>query len=395
MGSVVTRANGCREVRFTGLDGKPATVRLGRVTKIQAKEVQMRIQRLVGSHLSNTPVDDATARWVGGLLATLRERLANHDLIPQQAVVTVGHLLEDFEAARSAVSASTRLTRSYVAANLRTYFGEERPLRSITAADAHAFADWLRTSGGKGGGPQSEATASRRVGRAQEVFLHAKRREWLTASPFEGLRTGSQVNRDKDFRVTVELFERVIAEIPDAEFQGFVVLIRFGALRPCEAIPLEWVDVNWEHRTIVVRRRKTKQRAMPLWPDIQEALEPLWEAAAEGEPLVFPGLQMTVAGLRKRLGKACRAAGVPLWPRPWKNMRATRETELVEQYPLPVVVDWIGHTPAVAQNHYWQVFSEHHKRAVASESILKRTKKRTNQDGPTRSTRSSVGRPGR
>ena len=47
-------------------------------------------------------------------------------------------------------------------------------------------------------------------------------------------------------------------------------------------------------------------------------------------------------------------------------MRASRETELVVDYPIHVVCAWIGNSPAVAAKHYLQVRDEDFDRAAKS-----------------------------
>jgi hypothetical protein len=56
------------------------------------------------------------------------------------------------------------------------------------------------------------------------------------------------------------------------------------------------------------------------------------------------------ANLRTTFEKIKRAGLTP-WPRPFHNLRASRETELVEKYPVQVVTSWLGNTPSVAMRH--------------------------------------------
>jgi len=39
-------------------------------------------------------------------------------------------------------------------------------------------------------------------------------------------------------------------------------------------------------------------------------------------------------------------------------------TELVEEFPIHVVTDWLGNSPEVARKHYLQTHEEHFKKAV-------------------------------
>jgi hypothetical protein len=46
-------------------------------------------------------------------------------------------------------------------------------------------------------------------------------------------------------------------------------------------------------------------------------------------------------------------------------MRATRATELADQYPSHVAAAWLGHTEKIADGHYRQVTSDHLQRATS------------------------------
>lgn len=393
MATLITRANGRREVQLTKPTGGRGAVRLGRVTERQALQIQGWIERLLAARLMDVAPDEATARWVGDLSPTLRKRLAACDLLPRQAVCTLAELIADFNASL-AVKPSTRRNLRHVHDNLLAYFGPNHLLRDFTPADAKAFRAWLATSGHQDPdrGPLAKATISRRTRRAKQLFAHAVDRRWLADNPFAGEKGWDEVNRERDFRVTVGLFKRVLAEVPSLEFRAFLTVVRFAALRsPSESRPLLWEDVNWEHGSLTVRRQKTAHRIVPLFPEVAEALDRIWQQAAEGEPLVFPECQVGKSALTSRLERACRAAGIVMWPRPWKNMRATRESELVANHPLPVVTAWMGHSPQVAQAHYFQVFEEHHQQAIRGDTLLRldqptqrRSKKRSSSKVPSR-----------
>jgi hypothetical protein len=50
--------------------------------------------------------------------------------------------------------------------------------------------------------------------------------------------------------------------------------------------------------------------------------------------------------------KIIRRAGLKAWPRLWHNLRATRETELADTFPVHVVCEWIGNSQRIAAKHY-------------------------------------------
>ena len=70
------------------------------------------------------------------------------------------------------------------------------------------------------------------------------------------------------------------------------------------------------------------------------------------------------SNLRTQLTRIIERAGLTAWPKLWHNLRATRETELAEKFPMHVVCEWIGHSQAVAAKHYLQTTNEHFELAA-------------------------------
>ena len=110
----------------------------------------------------------------------------------------------------------------------------------------------------------------------------------------------------------------------------------------------------------------TASRIIPLFPEIAEQLQDAWDAAKPGEEVVLPMLDgISGAGLRKPLIAAIRACGEEPWEKLWTALRATRDTELRETYPVHVVEKWMGHEDRVAKRNYTQVTEEHFRKAVS------------------------------
>ena len=56
----------------------------------------------------------------------------------------------------------------------------------------------------------------------------------------------------------------------------------------------------------------------------------------------------------------------PSIPKAFQSMRSSRENEMVEEYPLKCVVDWVGHDIKVAAKHYLDSSNEkHHLKAIS------------------------------
>jgi hypothetical protein len=58
-------------------------------------------------------------------------------------------------------------------------------------------------------------------------------------------------------------------------------------------------------------------------------------------------------------------AGLAPWPRLFHNLRSSRETELLEQFPVHVVALWMGHDAKVCLKHYAQTTDQHFDRAAS------------------------------
>ena len=67
-----------------------------------------------------------------------------------------------------------------------------------------------------------------------------------------------------------------------------------------------------------------------------------------------------------RLRSAGDFGRIDAWPKLFQNMRASRATELVKDFPEHVVTAWMGHSKRIAQKHYLQVTEEDYKQASSN-----------------------------
>src|SRR5262249_61829280 len=84
--------------------------------------------------------------------------------------------------------------------------------------------------------------------------------------------------------------------------------------------------------------------------------------------------------LRTAFNKLVRRAGVEAWPRLFHNLRSSRETELLDSFPVHVVALWMGHDAKVSLKHYAQTTEDHFDRATGgAESGAQAAQKRAQQ----------------
>lgn len=130
-------------------------------------------------------------------------------------------------------------------------------------------------------------------------------------------------------------------------------------------------SILWDSSRIVVNSPKTEhhkgheQRLLPMFPELQKPLLEVSEQAADGSVHVITRYRSVTQNLRTQLNRIVTSAGVLPWPKPFQNLRSTRETELKEEYPAHVVCGWIGNSGAVARKHYLQITDAHFAKAVS------------------------------
>jgi hypothetical protein len=71
--------------------------------------------------------------------------------------------------------------------------------------------------------------------------------------------------------------------------------------------------------------------------------------------------------LRTQLYRILEEAKIKPWPKLFQNLRSSRETELLKEFPIHVVCAWLGNTPKVAIEHYAQVTDDDFRKASGSE----------------------------
>ena len=109
-------------------------------------------------------------------------------------------------------------------------------------------------------------------------------------------------------------------------------------------------------------------RTLPLFPELRLYLDRAFSNAAEGEVWVVPMLGGNPdKNLETRFRKIIERAGVEVWPKPFQNCRASRQTELEQHYPTYVVCSCLGNTPKVAHKHYLTITDEHYRSAARQE----------------------------
>ena len=385
MASVGKDSKGWR-IRFVDPDGNRRTLRLGKATKIQAESIGRHVENLVSAKTSGQSADRQTALWLSSIGGVLHDKLANAGLIESRESAVLGIFLDAYKSRRSDVKPATGTKWQTTINHLVEHFGEARDLRTITAGHADEFRSFLHAKG------QSENTIRRSCGIAKQFFRFALRRKLIDENPFADQVASVAGNPEKLHFVTRQDAEKILNACPDQQWRMIFALCRFGGLRcPSEVLELRWSDINWETEKILIRSPKTEHhvgkesRIIPLFPELADELSDGQELATS--EFVVTRYRDAGQNLRTTFLKIIDRAGLNRWPKPFQNLRTTRETELADEFPIQAVTAWIGNSEAVARKHYLQVTDEHFERATTKKVahiVAHKTREETKTGKPTK-----------
>jgi integrase len=371
MSSISTDQQGNRRILFVDPGGNRRTLYLGPMPKKAVETIQVRVDELLAAQLANTAIGQETAAWLGKLDARLRKKLEKAglaELADRAAPKPLRRFIDDYLETRKDITLGTRQNYLQAKRYLVEFFGADRLITKITEGDAEELKVWLTSVKGL-----AENTARKWISCSKTYFGYAVKKRMIHTNPMAKLKSRSFAVKDRRVFISKEDSERVLAACPDAEWRLIFALSRYGGLRcPSELLELRWADVNWDAERFEVHSPKTKRheghesRWVPLFPELRPHFEAAREAAEPGSEYVVNRYRSATQNLRTQLHRIIRRAGLTPWPKPFQNLRSTRETELGETFPIQAVCAWIGNSEAVARDHYLQVTEAHFQRAVQS-----------------------------
>jgi integrase len=375
--SICNEKNGNKRIALVDHEGRHRSLRLGKCSMKVAETMRIRIEQLLQDRRFGAPHAPATAEWLAKLPTDLHGRLVKLGLTESRIkAVTVGELIDRFMKAQH-VKPATLAAYKQCTDSLIKALGKDTSVDTITAADADAWRCFIAKEGRvrekKGPRSLAAATVAKRTNIAKAIFAKAKVWKLVTESPFAHMKSGSQVNPDRAWYITLQETSSLLKACPSTEWQVIVALARYAGLRcPSEVRELRWSDVDWDRKLLVVRTPKTAGKAahavrkVPVSPALQPLLSKLRrETSADAEHLVSV-VQPASYNLRTRFERIVRRAGLQPWPRLFHNLRASCSTDFAQSLPNHEAARFLGHSPLIAAAHYLQP-SGHNFRAVAGE----------------------------
>lgn len=335
------------------------TFPLGRVTKKTAERFANNIDTLLHERRCNMPISREVSNWLSDLDHTLYALLEERGLVePRVKAGALGTFIDGYIAGRSDVT-ERRLAKLRIAKGRMIEFFGDVKLDAITAGAADDYGRWLLKQ-------LAPATAQKECQIAAQFFRHAYRKGFIDKSPFEGVAVGKATNDDRRVFVSREVTQRVLDKCPDWQWRLVFALARYGGLRcPSEIALLKWSDIHWDAERFTATSPKTQRygkaaRVVPIFPELRPFLDEAYFRDDADKTWVVPMLAGNAdKNLGTRFRKIIRRAGVDVWPKPFKNCRSSRQTELEQQFPTYVVCSWLGNTPTVAHKHYLTVIDDH------------------------------------
>ena len=342
--------------------GRRCQIYLGKVTKAGAETVRRNVERLMASNNVGIEPDPQIQAWLALCDARFRAKLQAAGLLAKWKPSTASPMLsivwDAYIAKRADFAPSTtkgfRTARKHAIAILG-----DRLISEITVADAKIFAIKMADK-------FEPTTAKKHVERVKQIMQDAVDSRLLPTNPFAGVNLRSKIDRSKDYHLTEADAMKVLDKLGSIHAKTAFVLARFAGLRiPHELVALTWKHVDFEnHRIMIPKETKTKERVIPMVPIVYEHMLQLAETA-DSSPWVLNRARASAGTtLRRWLESAILLAGLKQWGKLWFNLRASCRTDMEERFVSHVCDAWLGHSTKVAKDHYLMVTDEHWAKAI-------------------------------
>lgn len=334
--------------------GKRKYLSLGSLyNKRAAQEIAVYVEKIVTARLTGTPVDIRTSSWLSTIPEDLQERLSRNGLVELKKVPTLEELFDAYW--ESEYYDLKRTTQSSKRQSRRRFFdfaNKNALCDTFTKRDAVEFVRFLDNQVG-------EATRAGTIRDVRRVFNFGVESELIDSNPFLGVKRGSFKNKSREYYVPMTDFEKMIDACPTRMWRAVLALYRIGGLRYSEALLVQWRDVDFVGRRLLVHSPKTarikgrESRVIPLFPRLRELLEELWETVPEnGSPYVISENRTTI---RKHVDRIVFDAGLNRWERLIQNLRSSCAIDVQKKFGELAESEWIGHSPQTAKDHYLHV----------------------------------------
>lgn len=209
----------------------------------------------------------------------------------------------------------------------------DRKLATITRADVRDLVE----------GAEGDVLPNRILTLVKTIFRYALSRDWLDASPVEGLaKPKSEAERDRVLTMEEAAAVWKAAGLLGFPFGHFIQTLELTAQRRTEVARMRWADVDLDGATWVIPGKETKSGRTQLVPLSGPVVAILKSAPQLGEYAFTHDGETPISGYAKaktRLDNFIAAAGVAMEPWRLHDLRRTAATHMVR---LGVSEDVVG-----------------------------------------------------
>jgi integrase len=199
----------------------------------------------------------------------------------------------------------------------------DKNLEAITRADARDLVESV----------EGDVLPGRVLAIVKTVFRYALSRDWIDASPVEGIAKPA-ADRARDRVLTMEEAAAVwkAAGLLGFPFGHFIQVLALTAQRRTEVAAMRWSDVDLDSATWIIPAKQTKSERTHLVPLSAPVLAILKTTPRLGEYVFTHDGETHVSGYAKaksRLDRFIAAAGVEIEPWRLHDLRRTAATHMV------------------------------------------------------------------
>ena len=336
------------------------TIRLG-TGKKQATVALNAIDDLIDSAVANVEPSAATKQWLEKVAAeAVCKSLVRFKVIGEmpfrfqvtERFTTISMLSDEYIRTRCAgLDEETAVIYRKGRKNLIECFGDI-DITKLTKRDGREFWRWLLKDQ-----EYAENTAKHRLRLARAIFELGIEDELITTNPFKarGLSV-SQTAAEKEY-VERSTIDQVIKHCPSLEWKLLFTLCRKVPIRvPSEFREFTWADVDWDNNQMLIHSPKTRRigksaRLVPIFPDVRACLQELLNSDEATTEYVFSKLRHdTNPGTMAK--KIVKRAEIDPWKNFFNSLRATAETDLMDEFGLRRACQWAGNSAGTAMKNY-------------------------------------------
>lgn len=327
----------------------------------EIEEIARYIDRCVKAIVNETPLDKRTTSWIEGLPTSIKEKFERVGLIEIERELTLQDVINSYMTSADFLSLkkTTQRIKQHSYAVVFEYFKPETKIDDVSKNDGRLFSEWLM----KKFAPATKATVIRDL---QRAFNWALGNELVSHNPFAAIKKGSFKNKSREHYVSMEDYQKILAQCQTQDERVALALYRIGGLRKGEAFILNWSDVDFKQGKILVHSPKTERfrdhdtRIIPLFPQLRAELKLAYKRGKSGRVL-----NQKEEAVYFQFNRAIKKAGLEIWERLIQNLRSSRAIDVYRKYGALAEKEWIGHAEQTARDHYLHLLEEDFQNAVA------------------------------